>query len=1064
MERKNFTNELRQIALFVSWILITVVDVTAQDPLPAICGMHEMPLIDDPIDDPEPPYSGHYCTYSPNTSIYSDLSRYTPDKKSLNVRVNFIILQRQDGTGNFQDIPEHREFLDDWLDNCNDLFGNSWWSSIPGCLPPSNESSIRIVPNWIFLPDTSSNQYYWNNLNSNTIYGCPNYSNWWLNGLDQIINNDPLIPRGINIYFTIDGGIYNQMVVLQTIDNPQTAGMSYVWCSEHPSLDDLNKPLRIHVPNLFLKYYWFKEIESTVAAPFSVSRDWLVNEGRVLAHELGHSFIREYVHYNGCIDHFMHSSGNSNSRSMRTTDVQYMHRGFIYNNVRQYIDCDERYDSTIYTLEREWNITQDEEWVSDMRIYHNLRVSAGATLTIRCNLLLPKDGIVIVERGGRLIVDGGRVRRANTCGKDEHWAGIAVQGNPVAMQPAPNGILTSSDGGVIILKSGGEIEGAEIGVIAQTHPHWDVPTDRGGLIQVDSFTFRNNVRGVHFTRYDFPNFSFFKRANFLNNNGNAKWGVTMWRTNNILFEGCLFQNLTRNGIESWDASYNIYRRNRFINCAQIGIVASGSMPLAGHVVVGNSLNSGSDQNRFINNTVGFRGTANVLTEIRRNHMENFEFDVAISGKSNNLVFSNYLGADAAGIQFESSGNHNNRAECNIYKSDLVGINIIGDNQSMIFNKEKFNSKHHDLFIEGMAGNPGRILEFQGGTNNARLNYFTLGKPQQIKTSTVSPWNNTLHFHYFHPQVTAALPNVLPLCALNHVCTPSSNFSIYETSISDYSCNDIVPFYDENIDISYLYTIRDSISLLTEHNYEDGQEPEDLQRLIAERELIISGMLIGYVNSQNWEAAEDLIRNDISPDNIRRQVALALWRDDFILADSLLDAFPDEELEDRQFIEIQRINSAFLSDKDFVLTELQGSTLYEIAVSGTTEAGYAQSLLSLLTGETIMPRLPIIEEYSMAFIDISQGSGSMNSELSVYPNPAINRVSVLWNNKKEEMADNADICVVELISGKSVFSGRINRGEHRDLDVSAWVSGIYLIKVNDMNTGQLLVAQKLLIAR
>lgn len=63
-----------------------------------------------------------------------------------------------------------------------------------------------------------------------------------------------------------------------------------------------------------------------------------------------------------------------------------------------------------------------------------------------------------------------------------------------------------------------------------------------------------------------------------------------------------------------------------------------------------------------------------------------------------------------------------------------------------------------------------------------------------------------------------------------------------------------------------------------------------------------------------------------------------------------------------------------------MTELQGSTLYEIAVSGTTEAGYAQSLLSLLTGETIMPRLPIIEEYSMAFIDISQGSGSMNSEL------------------------------------------------------------------------------------
>lgn len=1050
----------KSVLFYIFFLLMMSYEVNSQDPLPMRCGMSEDSI--GLYKEFNTSSSGHFCTPSSTLgTVYNDLDRYAPEGEPIRIHANFIILQRQDGTGNFQDIPEHRELLNEWLDRCNDVLSNTWWTD---CTPPASSAEVEIVPNWIFLPDTTQNEYYWNYLNHNTTWGCPSSSNWWLNDLDQIIHNDPLIPKGINVYFTIDADIYHQMVTLGTINNPVSAGMDYVACSELPTLTDMNRSSRIHLPNMFLKYFWFKNHEEVVKAPFTASREWIIDEGKTLAHEFGHSFISEYTHYSGCTGHLM--AEKNGQRALSTIDVGYIHRGFVYNNLRQFIDCDQRYNASIYASEREWNITQDEEWTRDTRLYHNLRVSAGATLTIRCKLLLPEDGVVIVERGGRLIVDGGKIQRANTCDKTQYWAGIAVKGNPASLQPDPHGLLTVNDGGVVLLMGDGEIEGAETGITTQSHPHWDVPADRGGLVQADGFSFVDNKKGVQFMRYDLPNFSKFNNVVFANESGYSMYGVTLWHTNNIGFEGCTFKDMTKSGIESWDASYSVSGRNIFMNCIESGVTAGSSMPLLGIITIGDINNQGIDQNQFINNTIGFRGTA-IRTEIYNNKMENFNFDIAITGESASEIKYNALGGNAAGIQLENTGNNINTTECNVYQDNTVGINIVGDNSQMTFSKERFNSKFHDVFIEGETHNPGKILLFQGSSTNARWNYFTSGKQEQIKTSTVFPWNNTVHFNYFHPSL--ASPILIPLCSSNYPCSLSSNFSNFMATGNNNNCG--TPLFLSTVctDQTCLDSLRSAIVSLEIHGKRSEESNRLLsvqQQLIGERELAITTQLNNCIKTGDWIAAEALIYDEATPENLRRRVALALWRDQFNRADSLLAVFPREKIEDRQFIQIQRINRNFRSNSDFELSESQRLALIDIAVSGTTQAGYAQSLLSLLTGENTMPHLPILDKETPSISDNNLSKVADNSqELSVHPNPAIDQLSILWKNNTENyFSDVAEFAITDVISGRIVLTGRINNEELKEINVAMLIAGIYLLVIREPSTGQVLLTRKIIIGK
>ncbi len=92
---------------------------------------------------------------------------------------------------------------------------------------------------------------------------------------------------------------------------------------------------------------------------------------------------------------------------------------------------------------------EDYLWKCEKYLKGNLKIEAGATLTIKCKTSFPRAGRLIIEEGGKLILDYGIL--TNVCG--DIWHGVEIVGNRSARKkPIRNGI--------IVIKNGGKIENA----------------------------------------------------------------------------------------------------------------------------------------------------------------------------------------------------------------------------------------------------------------------------------------------------------------------------------------------------------------------------------------------------------------------------------------------------------------------------------------------------------------------------------------------------------------------------------------------------------------------------
>ncbi len=79
-------------------------------------------------------------------------------------------------------------------------------------------------------------------------------------------------------------------------------------------------------------------------------------------------------------------------------------------------------------------ITEDTEWRGAKDLNGDLIISAGATLHLLARLSIPRDGVIIIEDGGRLILDHAHLH--NSCG--DLWQGIKIMGEQdAALQVLP---------------------------------------------------------------------------------------------------------------------------------------------------------------------------------------------------------------------------------------------------------------------------------------------------------------------------------------------------------------------------------------------------------------------------------------------------------------------------------------------------------------------------------------------------------------------------------------------------------------------------------------------------
>ena len=146
------------------------------------------------------------------------------------------------------------------------------------------------------------------------------------------------------------------------------------------------------------------------------------------------------------------------------------------------------------------NINNGENltWEDNISYIGNITVKSGGILTVECELNFIEDGNIIVERGGKLVIDGGLISGMD----DNLWQGIQVHGNAALDQ-------TYSNQGVVEIINGGTIENAVCGIetIKYNDIEYSLPnySYTGGIVAINDGVFKNNKTAIKFWRYTHDN-------------------------------------------------------------------------------------------------------------------------------------------------------------------------------------------------------------------------------------------------------------------------------------------------------------------------------------------------------------------------------------------------------------------------------------------------------------------------------------------------------------------------------------------------------------------------------
>jgi predicted Zn-dependent protease len=256
-------------------------------------------------------------------------------------------------------------------------------------------------------------------------------------------------------------------------------------------------------------------------------------------------------------------SGAPNPRYISPKYAGRMHRDLsLYNNDFKISNKPmHKYVIEKYSYEIPLTITEDETWDFAIKMYQDIVVEAGNTLTIKCVVKMPIDGKITVKPGAKLIIDGGTITSAH----DELWDGIYVEGNTSAPSQS------TSYQGYLKIKNAAKIKNAYAGVRnyglkANGRDDWN---KTGGIILAYSSYFINNRWDVSFLKYQKfytsgaprPDKSGFYSCVFVDNNkffasSAPARSIGLYKVHNVKIKGCTFSD-DRSGLADYQKSTGI---------------------------------------------------------------------------------------------------------------------------------------------------------------------------------------------------------------------------------------------------------------------------------------------------------------------------------------------------------------------------------------------------------------------------------------------------------------------------------------------------------------------------
>jgi hypothetical protein len=368
-------------------------------------------------------------------------------------------------------------------------------------------------------------------------------------------------------------------------------------------------------------------------------------------------------------------------------------------------------------------ISNNEVW-NDKIVTDDVIIITGAQLTILGTVQMGRDRHIVVQKGGKLIVNGGKI--TNGC-SNHPWKGITLQGTS-------SGTQNPLDQGIVHLFNGSIIENAIIGIHC-VNPA--IPIDGsgsagepsslvkgGGIVFAYESRFVNNQVAVQFEKYDKNSISRFERCTF-EINGSLLPGinpVNMSRFNevsgiNVL--GCTFKVSSShdkliNGIYAYHSSFAVDRKCSGDNCSEQTL---SSFENLNYAVYSLSRTGGKTFSvRYANFTKNRRGVFANSTENLRISNNNF-FMYSKNPFGDNNISGIYLDKCTGYIVEENE--LRNMETIAGYITYGMYINNSGTANNMVYNNKLFNCNYGITALDknrNADGSAGLLLKCNQFTN------------------------------------------------------------------------------------------------------------------------------------------------------------------------------------------------------------------------------------------------------------------------------------------------------------------------------------------------------------
>lgn len=373
------------------------------------------------------------------TNYYNRYDFYKDHFNKLNevvIPFNFCIWLKDDGTGNYQNTPENDEMfkqIEHYIERFY-IYNTAKSDTIPDVTDlPSTKIHFQLR-NIFYIRNTS----FWE-------YG------------NSIANADGLeLNKEIRHLYPSEGNYFNIHV---TGANPQHNGASgytvipgTILRKEHFIItfnrnrlhileEDRTYPIAIHlIHELAHNFDLTHNYDNAICDqnnPDYLDDVFGKGENAVCPHEAGWS-CNSLSADNSCTNNIM--GGTSGGAYFSPKQIYRMHRALALKSIRNYA-----YNYS-FSERNTIDITKNETWDFNMKLYNSLRILSGCTLTVRCQINFVEKASLQLEERAVLIVDGGSI--TNDQPQSSGWKGIAIK------RPKRK----SGDPGKVFLKNGGHID------------------------------------------------------------------------------------------------------------------------------------------------------------------------------------------------------------------------------------------------------------------------------------------------------------------------------------------------------------------------------------------------------------------------------------------------------------------------------------------------------------------------------------------------------------------------------------------------------------------------------